>query len=80
MLMTSPLKSVRAIVRTLRTHRRSGQQIEAVVLCPELYRDLQARALQYLWSDPGRRVMLEVPVEIDPNITGWTLRLARRSP
>jgi len=45
------------------------------VLSPDLHDLLQDRALAYLWSDPGRRVLLEVPVEVDPDTKGWSVRV-----
>lgn len=41
---------------------------------PLLYLQLQDRALSYLWSDPKRKALFDVPVEIDPDVEGWVLR------
>ena len=69
------LKSARAIVRALRTLRREGQNPEVIVMGPFLYLQLQDRALSYLWSGPEREAMFDVPVEIEAEMEGWTVRV-----
>jgi hypothetical protein len=40
---------------------------------PQLYRQLQDEALGYLWEDPRRSTLFGIPIEIDPEVTGWTI-------
>ena len=72
--MPTPMGTVRAIVRALRELRRTGQQAEAIVLSPELYGELRARAFQYLWTSPEQNDLLETPIAVDPHVKGWSIR------
>ena len=76
----SPLPSVRAIVRALRTARRNGQIPETIVLSPDLFEQFQIPALRYLWSSPKQDAMLGVLVEVDASQKGWALRIRGPAP
>jgi hypothetical protein len=62
-------------VRTLRDLRRARQTPEAIVLGPLLYLQLQDEALSYLWNDPMRKMLFDVPLEIDDREEGCAVRI-----
>ena len=62
-------------MRALRSIRRDGQSPEAIVLSPGLYYRLQDPALGYLWTSPKRDALFDVPVEVDPQVEGWAVRV-----
>ena len=71
----APLASVRAIAREVRAARRVGHPPSAIVLSPDLDRQLQDRGLSYLWSSPARNSLLGVAVEIDAGVHWWRLKV-----
>ena len=73
--MLTPLATLKAIARALRTARREGQVPEAIVLSPELRDKLQSAALRYVWSVPKADLLFGVPVEVHLDAEGWTVRV-----
>jgi hypothetical protein len=58
----------------MRSARHSDRVPTAIVMSPDLYDRLQDPALGSLWSAPKRDRLFGVPVEIDPQASGWALR------
>ena len=48
---------------------------EAIVLGPLLYLELQVPALSYLWCNPERNALFDVPIVIDAGAEGWEVKL-----
>ena len=74
--MPTPLATAKAIARALRAARRAGQTPEAIILSPELGNRLQTGTLYYVRRASTPCSMFDVPVEIDADIEGWTIRVA----
>ena len=73
--MPTALAKAKAIARALRAARREGKVPEAIVLSPDAHDQLQTAALRYVWSVPKPHAMFGVPVEVDPSLEGWAVRM-----
>ena len=73
--MATPLATVKAIARALRTARREGHVPETIILCPELGYRLQTGTLHYARSASRPHTIFNVPVEIDADVEGWSLKV-----
>jgi hypothetical protein len=71
----SALRNVRAIVRELRSIHQARQMPEAIVVGPELYKQMQDQVFSYLWSTPARDTLFGLPLEISSSADGWTIRV-----
>lgn len=78
--MPTALAKAKAIARALRAARREGQVPEAIVLSPDAHDQLQTAALRYVWSVPKPHSMFGVPVEVDPSVESWAVRMKQEVP
>lgn len=78
--MPTALAKAKAIARALRAARREGKVSEAIVLSPSAHEQLLTAALWYMWSVPTPHSMFGIPVEVDPNVDGWTVRTKQEHP
>ena len=53
---------------------------EAIVLSPDAHDQLQTAALRYVWSVPKPHSMFGVPVEVDPSVESWAVRMQQEPP
>jgi hypothetical protein len=74
--MASALATARAIARTLRAARRQGKLPEAVILSPDLRDQLQSATIGIMERNTAKPdLLLNVPVEVDPQAEGWAVRV-----
>ena len=78
--MPTALAKAKAIARALRAARREGRVPEAIVLSPSAHEQLQTAALRYIWSVPQPHSMFGIPVEVDPDVESWAVRMKQEPP
>ena len=72
----TPLATAKAIARALRAARRFGETPEAVVLSPALRDQLQRATVGiFVWDSSETDLLFNVPVEVEPQATGWSIRV-----